>query len=329
MTVFFLFLAQPFSAALARDRVFSREVTPVRSGVFDPKDEEVVALAKARQSLLAEMGSWLASFSEVKSKISDKEGLSALAAALVRIHAKGSNDGPGGGVSRIVLSASVSDGEARKGVGPLIADPAVLMRYKKAGMRESQLMDKVQDIEKRLSEARAGGRDYAASGLAARYGELAVKLAAVSLMYMAHDEYFKGGKSADLDKAMKYYQGAARLDGGYADAWNCQALVHLSKTEYPEAIEDFTRAISLSPKDPDLFQDRGVTFGQVGRPDLAVKDFTVAITLKPDFTRAYAARAYAYTLLNRMDEACKDLHKACDLGECMFLKGAQAVGKCK
>ncbi|MBI5844129.1 MAG: hypothetical protein HZB23_05610 [Deltaproteobacteria bacterium] len=324
-----LLAIQPSAVAQAKDRAFSREVTPLRTGVFSPKDEEVVALARARRAVLSEVGSWLSAFAGVKTAYTDPEGLAALAAALVKVHAKGQGNAPGSGVNRITLSASISDGEVKKSLPLLLADPVLVSRYARVGKREGFFLGKAQDLEKRLASLSPGEDRAAEKELVEGYGGLAAKLAAVSLMYMAHDEYLKEGKGADLGKAMKYYEGAARLDEGYADAWACQALVHLSQTRYTDAVDDFTKAISLSPKDPDLFQDRGVTFGQCGRPDLAVKDFTRAIALKPDFTRAYAARAYAYMILDKVDAACKDLHKACDLGECMFLKGARALGKCK
>lgn len=323
-----LLAALPSAPALARDRVFSGEVRPLRTGVFSPKAEEVVALARARRAVLAEVGGWLRSFPGVKEAYADREGLAALAAAMVKVHAKGQGNAPGSGVNRITLSASISDKEAKKLLAQLVPDPVLVSRYGRVCQRARLLLDRADELEKRLAALTAGGDEAGIGELAAGYGDVAEKLAAVSLMFMAHDEYFKEGKAADLGKTMKYYEGAARLDEGYADAWAGQGLVRLSETKYVEAVECFTKAISINPRDPELFQDRGVTFGQCGRPDLAVKDFSRAIALKPDFTRAYAARAYAYMIMNKGEAACRDLQKACDLGECMFLKGARALGKC-
>lgn len=324
----FILVSQPSAPALAKDRVFSSEVRPLRTGVFSPKAEEVVAVARARRAVLAEVGGWLKSFSGVKEAYADQEGLSALAAAMVKVHAKGQGNAPGSGVNRITLLASISDKEAKKLLAQLLADPVLVSRYGKVCQRATLLLGRADELEKRLAALAAGGDDARIRELAAGYGDVAEKLAAVSLVFMAHDEYFKEGKAADLGKAMKYYEGAARLDEGYADAWVGQGLVRLSETKYVEALESFTKAIAINPRDPEFFQDRGATFGQCGRPDLAVKDFTRAIALKPDYTRAYAARAYAYMILNKGEAACRDLQKACDLGECIFLKGARALGKC-
>lgn len=322
-------LTQPAALALAKDRTFSREVSPRRTGVFLPKDEEVVALARARRAVLAEVGSWLSTFSAVKSKMPDQEGLVSLAAAVVTVHAKGEGGEPGSGINRITLSANISDSEAKKAVQRFQDDSVLFSRFAKLTKREALLLAQAQTLESRIGALSGGGDGAALASLSNGYALVAAKLASLSLMHMAHDEYFKGGKNPDLEKAMKYYSGAARLDETNSDAFACLGLVHFAQAKYTDSVDDFTKAIAIDPKDAGLYQDRGVSFGQIGRPDFAVRDFSRAIALKPDFARAYAARAYALMLLEKTEAACKDLNKACDLGECVFLKGARSMGKCR
>ncbi len=312
--------------ALAGNRSFTREVTPSRSGVFEQKDEDVVALARARRNILSDAGAWLAAFPEVKEKRPDSGMLPALAAAVVTVHARGQGES---GANRMILSIKIGEGEARKTARAVLSDPVLFGRYRKVAERERLLLSRVEDVESQLAALPEPRSGQAVQILKSAYAQCATQLAAVSLMFMAHDVFLKGGKSKDPQKALEYYSGAARLDPGYADAFGCRGLVNLSQGRYQEAISDYTQAISLAPDDADLHQDRGVAFGEMGRPDLAVKDFSQAITLRPGFTRAWAARGFAYLIMNEDGQGCKDLKKACDMGECLFLQGARAQGRCR
>ena len=57
-----------------------------------------------------------------------------------------------------------------------------------------------------------------------------------------------------------------------------------------EAIEAYSHAINLNPRNADAFNNRGVAYGQNSERDRAIEDYNMAIKLKPDYARAYSNR---------------------------------------
>ena len=56
---------------------------------------------------------------------------------------------------------------------------------------------------------------------------------------------------------------------------------------YDKALEDYTQAIDLTPNDPDVYFNRGLTYYNTHRYQEALSDFTRVIELNPEDTAAY------------------------------------------
>ena len=90
---------------------------------------------------------------------------------------------------------------------------------------------------------------------------------------------------------------------------NVQSL--LGQTDM--AIEAYSNAIHLNPRDARAYNNRGVDYGQKGEDDLAIKDFDKAIDLKPDYDLAYNNRGAVYRAKGEHDLAIKDCNEAIQL----------------
>jgi len=66
------------------------------------------------------------------------------------------------------------------------------------------------------------------------------------------------------------------------------AQVHLS--HYVAALGDYTRAIDLSPLDPELYFNRANLYMTLGNYDFAIQDLNRAIELAPQYSKAYFNR---------------------------------------
>ncbi|MHC5897710.1 tetratricopeptide repeat protein, partial [Nostoc sp.] len=66
---------------------------------------------------------------------------------------------------------------------------------------------------------------------------------------------------------------------------------------YPEALEDFDRAIELNPKLDWAIANRGETYRLMKRYPEALKDFDRAIELDPKYDWAIANRGETYRLM--------------------------------
>jgi tetratricopeptide (TPR) repeat protein/predicted aspartyl protease len=89
-----------------------------------------------------------------------------------------------------------------------------------------------------------------------------------------------------------------------------RGAAYASRREYTEAIADLTKAIALSPSDPDFLYDRGRS--EIGnlQPFLAMADFGAALKLKPDDVPVLLLRAQLYSAEHQPDQAKADLAAA-------------------
>ena len=88
-----------------------------------------------------------------------------------------------------------------------------------------------------------------------------------------------------------------------------RALSKINKD--PEgAILDFTKALSLNPKDPNAYTNRGILKRLMKDNAGAISDFPHAIALNPSDVKAYLNRGLAKRSLNDNAGAALDLKRA-------------------
>jgi tetratricopeptide (TPR) repeat protein len=80
-----------------------------------------------------------------------------------------------------------------------------------------------------------------------------------------------------------------------------------------EAMEAFSRAIELSPKDAEAYSNRGAVYGKLGDHKQAIRDHDRAIELNPKLAAAYNNRGSAYADLGNHRRAIKDFDRAIEL----------------
>jgi tetratricopeptide (TPR) repeat protein len=93
-----------------------------------------------------------------------------------------------------------------------------------------------------------------------------------------------------------------------------------------QALADCNRAIQLSPKFAEAYNNRALIFKKKGYLDQALSDFNKAIELKPNFAIAYYNRANLYFLKKEYDKSRQDVTKAESLG---FVVDPQFIEKLK
>ncbi|MBN2355098.1 tetratricopeptide repeat protein [candidate division KSB1 bacterium] len=77
----------------------------------------------------------------------------------------------------------------------------------------------------------------------------------------------------------------------------------LNEGRYLEALHLFSEARTLTPYDPVVQNNIGVTFYHLGRLDSAVHAYQTAIRLRPDYIQAYINLSKAYIMLDQYDLA--------------------------
>ncbi len=87
----------------------------------------------------------------------------------------------------------------------------------------------------------------------------------------------------ETQKAIDYFSQAVQQTPNLARVRILRGSLYLQQQNLDDAIKDFSEAIRLDPKNPELLVDRGIAYMQPGQDSaLALADFQSAIALEPD-----------------------------------------------
>ncbi|HIL25493.1 MAG TPA: tetratricopeptide repeat protein [Verrucomicrobia bacterium] len=103
-------------------------------------------------------------------------------------------------------------------------------------------------------------------------------------------------------------------DKAKAEASYKRGGAHFYKSEFDQAIKEFSDAIRLDPKNRNYCFFRGFAYASKRRLDKAIEDYNQAIKLKPDHAGAYYNRGLANKHLGKKAEAEADMKKGRKLG---------------
>jgi len=82
------------------------------------------------------------------------------------------------------------------------------------------------------------------------------------------------------------------------------------------------------PNYQEAYNNRGISYGKLGKYESAIDDFNTVIELSPDHMKAYSNRGLAYFLQGKNEQGCRDAQKACKLGDCKLLAYAKIKKLC-
>lgn len=84
---------------------------------------------------------------------------------------------------------------------------------------------------------------------------------------------------------------------------------------YESAIDDYNRALRLSPYNPEIYYNRAVAYYSIGGATQALQNFDHAIQLQPTMAEAYANRGTIRLEVGDIEGALADGKKAAELFE--------------
>jgi len=84
-----------------------------------------------------------------------------------------------------------------------------------------------------------------------------------------------------------------------------------------QAVEAFSKAITLNQKEKRAYLDRGIAYSNMGMYDKAINDYTTVLALDSDYAEAYNNRGWAYLKKALFDHTIKDCSEALRLNPAM------------
>ena len=101
-----------------------------------------------------------------------------------------------------------------------------------------------------------------------------------------------------------------RFNHHVAGTYSARARNHLKEGDYESAIQHFSKAISLDPKDPDTYHSRSKAYSGLGQFERALKDQSVAILLDSMDAQAHNERGNEHLNSGRFQLALEDYEEA-------------------
>lgn len=95
-----------------------------------------------------------------------------------------------------------------------------------------------------------------------------------------------------------------------AAAFKSRGDAHDDKGEYALALDDYAKALALSPQDAEALNSRGATRTAMGQYEAAIEDFNEAVTLEPGKPIPLGNRCFAKAVIGRLDDALADCDEA-------------------
>ncbi len=129
--------------------------------------------------------------------------------------------------------------------------------------------------------------------------------------------YFTSGKSAydaeDYPQAIEQYTKAAGVDPQDPEIFYRRGLAHVAQDDFHEALADFSQSLKLNPRNAMAHYQRGLAHRLLGQHDQAIEDYSRALKLDPRLALAYRSRSLAYAAKGDNEKAKADYERALKL----------------
>ncbi len=116
-------------------------------------------------------------------------------------------------------------------------------------------------------------------------------------------------------EAIEDYTKAISINSKFAKAYCNRGFAKHKLKKFTEAIEDYSKGIELNPGEYvfHFYYLRGVAKKDLHNYSEAIKDFSKSIEINPKYANAYNDRGNSYNSLDNISEAIKDYSKTIEL----------------
>src|SRR5262245_53335254 len=104
----------------------------------------------------------------------------------------------------------------------------------------------------------------------------------------------------------KYLATNPKQNANLAWLFTARDNAYFTKGQLDKAVKDYDAAIRLDPKDSSALANRGTLRMAQGQPDLALADYNGALKINPRNANAYNLRGLLYSRSGHMDQAIQD-----------------------
>ena len=137
---------------------------------------------------------------------------------------------------------------------------------------------------------------------------LIVAIAAFGQKESSSDKYYK-----EVNKEIEDYTKAIELTPNDPKLYIKRGLAYYVRVRYDKALDDFNKAVELAPDSANVYVERGGFYSLLSKNDLAIADYTKAIEIEPKNINAFDGRGFAYKRTRDYEKAIADFSNAIEL----------------
>ena len=89
--------------------------------------------------------------------------------------------------------------------------------------------------------------------------------------------------------------------------------MYFERAEYFQAVQEYEKVLKLAPEDIDTYNDLGLSYFYIGRPEDAIRSLNKGIEKDPSFQRIWLSLGFVQASNRNMEEAREALEKAIDI----------------
>jgi len=132
-----------------------------------------------------------------------------------------------------------------------------------------------------------------------------------------------------IEEAIEHYSKSISLAPYYEVIYYDRGIAYYSLGEKQRALEDFREAVRIKPDYAAAYYNMGIVYRDLGRYQNAIENYSEVIRISPGYAYAYNGRALSYLNLGNNEQGCPDAQKACALGVCKVLEWAKSKELCR
>ncbi len=118
----------------------------------------------------------------------------------------------------------------------------------------------------------------------------------------------------EIDKAIEAYSQAIKLNPRDTDAYNNRGVAYQKLGNFDRAFKDYNTAIPINPYDAVIYSNRGAAYVDKGELDRGLEDLNRAIEVNPNYAETFYNRGIAYDNKGDYNRAISDFNKAIQRG---------------
>lgn len=119
-------------------------------------------------------------------------------------------------------------------------------------------------------------------------------------------------ESGEYNKALAAFNQCIEINGS-TEAYLGRGRAFLGKGDYDQAINDFSKAVTLKPDHGEAYKNLTDAFSKKDDSDQAIVNYNKSIDLKPDYLEAYKGRARSHRKKKDFEHALYDCNQIIDL----------------